>query len=173
MKPDWSALRSPRAVVAMGILVLVATVVSGRDKPGEEEVVAPTQRSEPRAPSEEPFASLDLERLRRPAKKGIGNDVFAPNQPQAPQASPAPGPRGAAPPPAVPEAPPLPFRYLGQMVDGGRKLVFLARDNAHYTVQAGQAIGDEYRVEEIASNEITLTWLPAGIRQSLAIPALD
>ena len=59
------------------------------------------------------------------------------------------------------------------MVDGGKKLVFLAREDAQLTVQVGQTIGKEYRVDEIAKNEITLTYLPAGIRQSLAIPALD
>ena len=177
MKLDWSALGSRNGLIAITGLVLVATVVSGRDRGADtgEPVAAPVERAA-RAPADT-TAQLDLERLQRRAKESpVGNDIFGVPE-QAPAAA---APKGRAqapaeppPPAAAPEAPPLPFRYLGQMDDGGRKLVFLAREDAQLTVQAGQTIGKEYRVDEIARNEITLTYLPAGIRQSLAIPALD
>jgi hypothetical protein len=162
--------------VAIAGLVLVATVVSGRDKGPDagDLVAAPVERAA-RAPADT-TAHLDLERLQRRGKETvIGNNIFgAPEQPPAP-AAPQDAPRAAAEPapPPAPEAPPLPFRYLGQMVEDGRKLVFLARDDTQISVQAGQTIGKEYRVDQIAKNEITLTYLPAGIRQSLAIPALE
>jgi hypothetical protein len=179
VKLDWSALRSRNGLIAVGGLVLITTLVSGHDGAPDADVVAAVDRSAaPAGRAEAPPQDLDLQALDRRRKETvIGNNIFA--TPGGDAAAPAPGgsaPAGAPaapPPPAEPEAPPLPFRYMGQIIDGGRKLVFLARDNDQYSAAVGQVIGDQYRVEEIARNEITLTYLPAGIRQSLAIPALD
>jgi hypothetical protein len=177
MKPDWSALRSRNALIAIGGLVLVATVVSGHDGAPDAAVVAAVDRPAASASArnaEAPPQDLDLQALDRRRKETVvGNNIFGSPQDAAPAAArSAPAPAAPAK-PAEPEAPPLPFRYLGQMLEGGHKLVFLARENDQYSAQVGQIIGDQYRVEEIARNEITLTYLPAGIRQSLAIPPLD
>ncbi|MGH8706955.1 MAG: hypothetical protein ACREVD_02710, partial [Burkholderiales bacterium] len=75
--------------------------------------------------------------------------------------------------PVAPVAPPLPFRYLGKVVDGERTAVFLARQDEHFLAVPGGTLAGEYRVEEITPAAITLVYLPLGTRQSVPIPARD
>ncbi|HKC44651.1 MAG TPA: hypothetical protein VKC64_12540, partial [Burkholderiales bacterium] len=58
--------------------------------------------------------------------------------------------RSAAPAlPSSPQAPPLPFTFMGRMVDGKRVTVFLTNANGDRTwvVRPGDTIDDVYRVE--------------------------
>ncbi len=76
--------------------------------------------------------------------------------------------RAAAPPPA-PKPPPLPFKYLGKIIDGNKIRVFLADSEQTYIVWLGGRIEDQYRVDAINDEAITLTYLPLDARQTLAI----
>ena len=75
---------------------------------------------------------------------------------------------GAAQPPPKPEAPPLPFRYIGRLIEDGKTLLFLANGDENLTVHAGQKLG-EYRLDGIAEHEIVFTYLPLKTRQSLPL----
>ncbi len=66
--------------------------------------------------------------------------------------------------------PPLPFTYLGKMLDEGKLQVFLARGEDSHIVRAGQKIG-QYRVEKVDETSVTFTHLPSKTRQVLDIPA--
>jgi hypothetical protein len=70
----------------------------------------------------------------------------------------------------VPLAPPVPFRYLGKIVDGERTAVFLVRNDEHFLAVPGATLAGQYRVEDITSTAITLVYLPLGTRQSVPIP---
>jgi hypothetical protein len=78
---------------------------------------------------------------------------------------------------AAPTAPPLPFRYVGKMIEDGRLEVFLARGEESYSVTAGskrgEKLGTEYRVDKVTENRVTFTYLPLKIQQTLEIPAVN
>lgn len=75
----------------------------------------------------------------------------------------------AAAPPATPQAPPLPFAFLGKLLDGQTTIVFLSRGDRNYVARLGDRLDESYRVEEIGEQTMTLAYLPLGVRQSLAI----
>ncbi len=79
------------------------------------------------------------------------------------------------PPPApvvveAPRAPPLPFRYLGQVDDGrGNRNFFLVRGTATLTIAVGESIDNVYRLESADNGILNFTYLPLRVRQSLQI----
>jgi hypothetical protein len=84
------------------------------------------------------------------------------------------GARGAEPtqePAAAPPAPPLPFRYVGRVVQNGKAEVLLLRGVMLHTIAEGDEIDGEYRVERITGAAIQFTYLPAGSRQQLDLSA--
>ncbi len=155
----------PRAALAVIALVLLATVVSGREKrdlAAEPEAAPGARVAAPASPAAAPL-DLDLERLQRPRTGEAIADLFAPT----------PEPAQAAEPRAAPAAPPLPFRYLAKIVDGEDTAVFLMNGNDHYNVKPGQIIDKTYKVERVTENAVTFTYLPLGTRQILPVPALN
>ena len=156
----------PRAALVVVALVLLASVVIGRENPRPAPAAAPAARVDTRPAARVSAADLDLERIRRPAVEETIPELFAPrNLERSPQAHANPGP------PAKPVAPPLPFTYLGRIADGERNAVFLARGDRTYSVAVGERIDETYRLEQATPSALTFTYLPLGTQQSLAIPA--
>jgi len=116
---------------------------------------------------------LDLTRLQREPAAEPSADLFG----RAPASiAPPPAPRADAAaaaqlPPAPPEPPPLPFKYLGQLAESDRKLVFLAAGDRNLVVGAGDVIDDVYRVDDIGADALSLTYLPMNIQQTLSTGA--
>lgn len=81
-----------------------------------------------------------------------------------------PVPQAPPPPPPRPQAPPLPFRYLGAIVDDGVRCALLAEGEQLRIVQRGEEIAGRYRVEHIDENRIDFVYLPLKQRQSLPVP---
>lgn len=72
--------------------------------------------------------------------------------------------------PARAEAPPpIPFRYIGRMIEDGKLEVFLVRGEEHFSVAAGDMLGADYRVEAVTDSEVVLVYLPLNARQSLPL----
>ena len=137
--------------LAVTVLSLLASVVAGRERPS-------VALAQPAAPVQ----SLDLSRLERPAPgTPPAADPFAPKSFAPAQAS-----QQAA--QAKPEAPPLPFRYLGKLIEDGKLSVFLANGEESLSAVAGQRIG-EYRVDKVTESEIQFTYLPLKTKQSLPL----
>jgi hypothetical protein len=67
----------------------------------------------------------------------------------------------------APPAPPLPFRYIGRVVQNGKAEVLLLRGTLLYSIGEGDEIDGEYRVERITGAAIRFTYLPGGSRQEL------
>lgn len=90
-------------------------------------------------------------------------DLFAVRSWQPPPPPPPP-PAEALP----PVAPPLPFRYLGRMEDGGAIAVFLVEGNQPNArvLRQGDVSGN-YRVDEITGEGMRLTYLPLNQTQQL------
>ncbi len=157
----------PRAALVVVALVLIASIVNGREQLAvlvpAAPVVAP--RAAGGAAPVDSLANLDIEKLKRAAKQAAVTDVLAHREllPAAPVAE-----NGG--PSAAPVAPPLPFSYLGQMIDHGKITVFIARGAEHYIVEAGMKIENTYQVERITDTQITFVFLPLGTRQVLPVP---
>ncbi|MCC6532008.1 MAG: hypothetical protein IT531_05625 [Burkholderiales bacterium] len=124
-------------------------------------------------------ADPDLEQLRRrlhpsEAAQEIKN-AFVPRTWVV--AKPAPQPIAASPAASVastpPAPPPLPFKYLGQLNETGRTLVFLSRDEAPVVGQVGETLDGGYRIDKVADTAIEFTYLPMNARQVLAIGGLQ
>ncbi len=85
-------------------------------------------------------------------------DLFAPHSWQPP---PPPPPK-----PAAPKAPPLPFLYLGKVLEGGEILVFLGQGTRTHLLRRGDVLA-EYKIDEITPTEITFVYLPLNEKQHL------
>jgi len=97
------------------------------------------------ARAQEPFAALSL----------------SPSPPGLAQAAPfAQGPATRA-------APPLPFRYIGRLLENGKLEVLLMRGGAVYSLAPGDEIDGEYRVDRITESTISFTYLPLKTKQDM------
>jgi len=77
--------------------------------------------------------------------------------------------RNAPPPPPPPQAPPLPFTFMGKLIDANEVTVFLTNGIQNWVVGAGDTIEAAYRVDAIGDRVMTLTYLALGQQQALAI----
>lgn len=85
-----------------------------------------------------------------------------------PPPPPPPAPPAPPPPPPAPVTPPLPFTYMGQVVEDGKPLYILARADRVITVQAGDAIDKTYRLDSASGGVLTFVYVPLGTKQTLA-----
>jgi len=69
--------------------------------------------------------------------------------------------------PEKPAAPALPFVYGGRYTEGSKVFVFLSEGTKMHTVRPGDTVNSTYRIETIAPDAITLTYLPLGLKQTL------
>ena len=151
MKPMVKKVLGGIAVVSA-----LASVVAGRERPA----FAPA--SEPKVDARlQVRDDIDLAKLEARVDEGAKVDAFAPRNfsPVVPAQE---GPT------AKREAPPLPFKYLGKMLDGGKLAVFLGNGAESYTVTEGERVGD-YRIDKITEAEIRFTYLPMKTKQSLPL----
>jgi hypothetical protein len=169
-KANFSRRELVRLSLPVLALALVASVVTGRERPSEL-AVEPVARIDTRiAPASD--ADLDLAALERPAKQApeaAGADPFA--RPHFDEPAPAPAHRNDEPQKAGP--PPLPFTYLGKVIEEGKLQVFLGRGEDSYSVARGTRIGKDYRVDKVSESSVTFTYLPLKTKQVLDIPAVN
>ncbi|HEX2199557.1 MAG TPA: hypothetical protein VHG88_13200 [Burkholderiales bacterium] len=151
-----------RALLVVLTLAAVAGVVTGREKPATELVEERVHRQV------EPAVEIDLAKLERPQVGLPQNDPFAPrNFGAEPKAT------HAAAGDTRPAVPPLPFQYIGKVIENGKQEVYVMRGDELLTLARGQKIGAEYRVDKITGTSITFTYLPSKTRQTLDLPALN
>lgn len=111
-----------------------------------------------------------------PAREAIAAaraDLFAARSWGPPRAAAATDPTdpAAAPPPAAaaPQPPPVPYRFAGQVVHDGAARIVLAKGDLVFTVREGEVLDDDYRVESIRPDEVTLLYLPLGTQDHLPV----
>lgn len=149
-----------RAALAVISLALLATVVSGREKPDLAEEAAPARAA---APAAAPEAALELDpaRLKRSRTDQAIADLFAAPPPAGEPASAQSAPRASA--------PPLPFQYVAKIIDGDGTKVYVMLGEDHYSVKPGLVIDRNYKVEKVTETAVTFTFLPLGTRQVLSL----
>lgn len=163
-------------------LTVAASVLSLTRRADEDlvEAVAPAGPAAAPSPVPKPArstsqAGLDLTRLPPDAPLG---DIF--ETAQALEAKPAPvktALKSAPPTPAAiapmpvpaPQAPSLPFRYIGQLTDAQVTTVFLAAPSDNLAVRLGETVLGSYRLDALSPTELTFTYLPLKQQQKLPL----
>jgi len=115
---------------------------------------------------------LNFEKLKSRALGAPARDPFAAPAARGPKSRRAAPGLAAVPAPVVappPSAPVLPFTYMGKLLSGGDRAVFLIQGERNLVVHEGDTIDALYRVEHIAEGAITLVYLPLDQRQTLII----
>lgn len=77
------------------------------------------------------------------------------------------------PPPPKPTAPPLPFRFLGRLVEDGETRVFLAQQNQNLSARVGDVINGTYSVEAIGDTGVRFVYLPLKETQVLPLSQVN
>lgn len=76
--------------------------------------------------------------------------------------------RAKAPPPA-PTPPPLQFKYIGKAIEGNKIWVFLTQNDENYIARIGEKVDEQYRLDTVNDESVTLTYLPLNAKQTLPI----
>jgi hypothetical protein len=132
----------------------------------------PTSDAASRDVSRPSVAATEPSRLAAlPQREPIGapqGQLFGPRS-WAPEPSPAAKAAAAAPVVEKPSAPPLPYRFGGQVVqEGGMRVVLLKGDRV-YEVREGETLEDGYRLDAIQPRGLSFTYVPLGAKQELAV----
>lgn len=169
-------IRVTRRGAALGSLLLMsiaAAVAVSKDRPGS--VVAVAERGVARTAGGSGGASAQGDAF-APADDGLlarvnGRQMDGDFPPLFEATRKAPPLRlaHAAEAPSEPVAPPLPFRYLGQITEEGRVTLFLSVNERNIAVKAGELIDDQYRVDSIENGVAVFTYLPLKHRQTLPV----
>lgn len=156
--------------VALASTVAAIVWVSGNDA----EIAAPATRehrsSDKRPATRANNASKELPvlSLNELKTRGLGDmktDLFAAKSWYVPPPPPPPQP------PPKPTAPPLPFAFLGRMIEGDHAAVFVSMQDRNQVVRVGDVIQSSWRVDAIEATRMKLTYLPLNENQYLALGA--
>lgn len=175
---------TPRNRWILYIALLVLTLIAvrwtgGTDRPTAA-VVGPVARSGNADSVRPPIVvvpqmsktlDLDLDRLNRGDHKRPSADPFRTlNWGEAEEAARlrAQPPAAQAPPPP-PEAPPLPYTYIGRLIEHGKTAVFLIIQDRVAIARVGDTLDGRYRIEAINERAVTFNYLPLEIRQQLVL----
>jgi len=65
--------------------------------------------------------------------------------------------------------PPLRFQYLGKIIHNNEMKIILSQSGEKVVVKLGEKIDDQYRIDAMDNEAITLTYLPLDVEQTLII----
>jgi len=171
----WKLLGLLAAGGALAFYLLSEATGGSEDavvKPVVRESAHPAGAGEPpaRAAAEKPAEAPDLP-SRSKLAESARSDPFAPKGWTPPP--PPPPPPVAAPPPAPPPpptAPPVPFKFIGQIEDKAAKpAAFITKGDALFIVHVGDVVENTYRVESFNAAQVVITYLPLQQRQTIDV----
>ena len=153
---------------ALLLTVAAAATVGGQDNSDTEVIQADASRDHVRHRNPERLADngsdadLNLKNLKRPALPEDVKDIFQAKSWYVPPPAPKIRPK--------PSAPPLPFIYIGKLIEPGKaSTVFLESQNRTYLVHEDDSIDTNYHIDTIKPPVMTLTYLPLDIKQTMQI----
>lgn len=72
--------------------------------------------------------------------------------------------------PPKPEAPPLPYQFLGSYTpDGQKQVFFLSNGDKVYDVHLGDTLENVYSVDRFSNGQLVLTYKPLNVQQQLSL----
>jgi hypothetical protein len=162
---------------SLGALLVLALIAGAMPGESDHGVAAPAS-ARAQAPAPRPAVEagapagptrLDIDALHRDGLERQKGDPFLRKSwyVAPPPAPPPPVVYVAPPEPPPPSAPPLPFSYMGRLLEepSQHPVYFLVRGDKLYTVAAGDLIEGTYRLEGVESGQLALTYLPLNVRQ--------
>jgi len=108
--------------------------------------------------------SLDFRLVPRAQAVDEVVDLFAPAVVKRPQVDFQPAVRQAVP---APQAPPLPFTFVGKVADGDGVKIFLQADNVLYSPKIGEIFAQQYQLTGAENGKLSLIYLPLNITQTM------
>jgi len=162
-KQRWAVL-----IALLGLTLSAAAWVTQDDEAAEpvraaRPVPVQTVVEHPARDKAEAATDLKMNKLQRETKDEVAVDLFEPKSWYVPPPPPKPLP------PPPPSAPPLPFAYMGKLIEDGQLTVFLTKQERNYVVRAGDTLDGMYKVEAVSPSMMTLIYLPLNIKQTLMI----
>jgi hypothetical protein len=109
-------------------------------------------------------AEGDFRFVPRPPVTGEVVDIFAPAVAKRPQADIERVVKEVAP---APQAPPVPFTFVGKMAEGDGVKVFLQANDVLYTVKVGDTFAQQYKLMGADNGKLSLLYLPLNITQTM------
>lgn len=159
-------------LLCLCLAILFAMFVGSEESPAYE-VVQPKRENingsvlvevHGQIPIREPSSVVDAPVLREPAVTNIFSaKSWLPKSKPTPAATPQPVE------PVVQVPPPVSYRYIGSMKADGIMGAFLTKGDKMYSVTEGDLLDNEYSVEMIKKDVITLRYLPLDVTQSIVI----
>ncbi len=157
----------------------LAFYVLSQSSGDDESVVKPVVREAARPGAGEPAARATTEKpaeapglpSRSKLAQNANSDPFAPKG-WTPPPPPPPPPVAAPPPPPPPPptAPPVPFKFIGQIEDKSAKpAAFITKGDALFVVHVGDVVENTYRVESFNAAQVVVTYLPLQQRQTIDV----
>jgi hypothetical protein len=172
---------------AMLVATLIAAMLVEDEDETTPDTVEPTASARPARPSstrtpapEARNNNLNVDQLGQRKFDALAGDLFASNS-WAPKPPPVTPQQQAAlllqqqqraqpkAPPPAPTPPPLQFKYIGKAIEGNQTWVFLTQADENYIARIGEKIDDQYRLDTISDESVTLTYLPLNAKQILPI----
>jgi hypothetical protein len=162
-------------------VALVATLLAMRWAGGQDEALPVPARAPQEAvpavraelPRSDAPPALDVSLLGARTAGASGRDLFPATsweqKAREEEIKRNPPPKPAPPPP--PQAPPVPFSYLGKLVEDGATTVFLVQGDRNLIARAGETLAGVWRVERIDEQAMTFTYLPLAKPQTLSFAA--
>jgi hypothetical protein len=151
-------------VVACGGVAIAEIGDGGDVAPGRANFARESGRSAPQDASAG-APGVQIERLVERAPAPPGRDLFEPHQWTAPARKPRVVVETA---PSPPQAPAVPYAYLGKWSERDRVTVILGREGHTYLARAGEVLDETWRIDSIEATSLAITYLPLDVRQTLA-----
>jgi hypothetical protein len=170
------------AVIRLALLLaasgVTASLVGGREPVETPTVEAVSGGNRPAASADAKgaaVAAIDLDAMSRPVAADVKDNLFyIPPPPVPPPVRQAPAPtRHVEAPPPKPTAPPLPFKFIGRLIDKGTTFVFVSHNGQSLNLKLGDTAADVYRVERITTSEVVFLYEPLGERQVMTLEAVN
>lgn len=158
--------RKRQLLIALALVITLALAFFAPEPVSDVQTIStaskPSEEQQASTPSNSATASA-------PPLKAVQERVALDREPgQLFRVPPPPLPPVAAAPEA-PRAPPLPFAYMGRLVEGGKVTVFLTANGQPISARVGDTIGGDYRMDAIESTGIEFTYIPLKQKQRLAV----
>lgn len=148
------------------LLVLIGLLVAiemGNHESGQAKHQVTASPQPPSAPKGTQAGGADIGATGEPPSPTAATDIFAVRTWEPP-----PPPMDMTPP--APEAPPVPFRFLGRIAEHGQKPAFLlGAAERVMAVRVGDTIDKEWRLENAQGGELIFRYRPLNLRQTLPI----
>lgn len=163
--------------VGAALAIAVPAAYDSNDSSGETDnsqtnrvIQRDSSRNERAGTSELP---LDLATIKRTIPKNIQNSRLFQSkswfEPPPPPPSLAANTIPTVPVPAPePTAPPIPFVFIGRMIDGNVVTLFLEKNGQHFAVKLNDIVDGNYQLVKISENDAEFSYLPMKVTQQLA-----